>query len=164
MLNPERRSGRVFNHERFSIATYGKGLILETKATSLAPLTFYFMNDLKRAFRVNDPSNLIPENHWSALFPERQLAYPLVLRPWQDGDTIHPLGMNGRSKKLKDVMTDKKIPSLLKKKVMVLEDVRGMILWAPGVVRSDHLKLEDGEYGILLTLKEELAPFPMGLF
>ena len=38
-----------------------------------------------------------------------RLQFPLVVRPWEAGDRMVPLGMNG-SKKVSDILTDAKVP------------------------------------------------------
>lgn len=39
-----------------------------------------------------------------------RLTWPLVLRPWQAGDTLVPLGMTGH-KRVSDLLTDRKVPA-----------------------------------------------------
>ncbi|HBX66827.1 MAG TPA: hypothetical protein DEG32_11995, partial [Balneolaceae bacterium] len=48
-----------------------------------------------------------------------KLAWPLVLRTWEAGDAFHPLGMDGHQK-VSDHLTNRKIPSHLKEKALVL--------------------------------------------
>ncbi len=71
-----------------------------------------------------------------------QLRFPLSLRKWMPGDTIKPLGMNGKSKKIQDVFTNHKIPNFEKDSIYILfsgEDV----LWIPGIIRSEVAKISD---------------------
>lgn len=53
---------------------------------------------------------------------------PLTLRTWLPGDRFTPLGMEGRSKKIQDYLTDLKVSGFEKKQAMVLLS-RGEILW-----------------------------------
>ena len=48
------------------------------------------------------------------------LVFPLKLRKWQPGDKFKPFGLKGKSKKLKDFFTDKKLSRFEKDKVFVL--------------------------------------------
>ena len=48
-----------------------------------------------------------------------QLEFPLLLRPWKEGDSFVPLGMKG-SKKLSDYFIDNKYSLIQKKKSRVL--------------------------------------------
>lgn len=56
---------------------------------------------------------------------------PLVLRPWRPGDRFTPLGMRGR-KKVGDFLTDAKVPRLYRRRLPVLVDGAGTILWLVG--------------------------------
>lgn len=52
-------------------------------------------------------------------FDAEKLAFPLLLRSWQEGDKFHPLGMKG-TKKISDFLIDEKVPKNLKKRIFVL--------------------------------------------
>jgi tRNA(Ile)-lysidine synthase len=54
----------------------------------------------------------------------------VVVRSWQPGDRMAPLGMNG-SKKLHDIFVDGKIPRSERHSVPIFE-CRGQIAWLPG--------------------------------
>lgn len=66
-----------------------------------------------------------------------KVAFPLVVRTWRAGDVICPLGMNGRAKKVSDVLIDSKISISEKSAVRVVTDATGKIMWVVGL-RSDE--------------------------
>jgi len=66
-----------------------------------------------------------------AVFDMARLSAPLVLRPWQAGDRIHPRGMGGKSKKLQDFFTDSKLSREARMRVPLLASPEG-ILWVVG--------------------------------
>lgn len=66
-----------------------------------------------------------------------KVAFPLVVRTWRAGDIICPLGMNGRAKKVSDVLIDSKISISEKSAVKVVADATGKIMWVVGL-RSDE--------------------------
>lgn len=71
-----------------------------------------------------------------------QLRFPLSLRKWLPGDTIKPIGMMGKTKKIQDVFTNHKIPNFEKDSIYILfsgEDA----LWIPGIIRSEIAKISD---------------------
>lgn len=72
----------------------------------------------------------------TAWFDEELLHFPLKLRHWNKGDYFVPFGMKGK-KKLSDYFTSIKLPLTEKKKIPVLENGNGDILWVPGY-RSDE--------------------------
>jgi len=74
------------------------------------------------------------------LIDKEKIQFPLILRKWQEGDRIQPLGMKG-SKKVSDILIDRKINRADKQKVMVLES-NDEIICIPGIMLSDKVKIE----------------------
>ena len=66
-----------------------------------------------------------------AVFDMARLSLPLMLRPWQAGDRIHPRGMGGKSKKLQDLFTDLKLTRDERTRIPLLVAPEG-ILWVVG--------------------------------
>lgn len=78
----------------------------------------------------------------SAIFvDESKLAYPLVLRKWQEGDVFYPLGMKGKSKKVSKFFKDEKI-SLLDKENTWLLCSNDAIVWVIGMRADERFKVE----------------------
>ena len=69
-------------------------------------------------------------NPGDALLDAEKLKFPLILRPWQEGDKFIPLGMKG-TKLVSDYLIDAKIPRSEKEKTMVLVS-EGKIIWLVG--------------------------------
>lgn len=55
----------------------------------------------------------------TAWLDRSRLAFPLLLRPWQPGDRLQPVGMQG-SKLVSDILTDARVPRNEKEKTYVL--------------------------------------------
>jgi tRNA(Ile)-lysidine synthase len=71
------------------------------------------------------------------------IFFPLTLRNWLPGDRMKPLGMKGRSKKIKEILTDHKISGADKKSALVLIN-KGEIIWLyPANTISDTVKIKD---------------------
>jgi len=75
----------------------------------------------------------------TALMDVAKLVFPLLVRPWQPGDKIQPLGMRG-NKKISDLATDKKLNLFEKEKLRVVES-DGKIVWVPGLCISEQVKV-----------------------
>ena len=70
----------------------------------------------------------------TALFDYDQLSFPMLLRPWRQGDRFFPFGMQG-SKLVSDYLVDVKVSILDKEKIYVL--VSGdQIIWIVGMRAS----------------------------
>ena len=70
------------------------------------------------------------------------LRFPLVVRPRRPGDRMTPFGMKG-SKKLSDLMIDRKIPCSRRDAVPVFEDENGPF-WVPGVATDERTRVAAG--------------------
>ncbi|MGF1638344.1 MAG: tRNA lysidine(34) synthetase TilS [Cyclobacteriaceae bacterium] len=75
-----------------------------------------------------------------AFLDAEALIWPLIVRPWKQGDWFIPLGMQGK-KKLSDFMIDKKIPVNLKSKILIVE-TGGKIAWLAGFRIDDRFKIK----------------------
>jgi tRNA(Ile)-lysidine synthase len=78
-----------------------------------------------------------------ALFDADRFSEPLVVRVWQAGDRFFPHGMKGKSKKLQDFFTDRKIPRRTRDTVPLLVAPEG-ILWVVGMRQDERFVVRDG--------------------
>jgi tRNA(Ile)-lysidine synthase len=61
------------------------------------------------------------------------LRFPLVVRRWEDGDRIRTAS---GARKLKRVFLDARVPAPKRRRLPVLADAEGEVLWVPGVARA----------------------------
>ncbi|MCY7351776.1 MAG: tRNA lysidine(34) synthetase TilS [Cytophagaceae bacterium] len=88
--------------------------------------------DFRLRFFIQEKVQLVFENNpRQASFDADLLTFPLTLRRWQPGDWFCPLGMNGRRKKVSDLLIDTKIPRSLKARVWVLVSGESLV-WVLG--------------------------------
>ena len=59
------------------------------------------------------------------------LCGPLVLRPWQEGDRLAPLGMEGHQL-VSDILTQRKVPATARAGQWVVETGEGQLAWLAG--------------------------------
>ncbi len=81
----------------------------------------------------------IPGDPYSVKLDASKVISPLVVRPWKSGDRIVMLGMKG-SKKVGDILTDRKFPAFMRDEQLVVADQTG-IIWLVGHVIADRVKL-----------------------
>jgi tRNA(Ile)-lysidine synthase len=62
----------------------------------------------------------------------------VLVRPWEDGDRMRPVGLGG-TKKLQDLFTDRKVPRERRRSIPVLE-ADGEIAWVPGVAIGEAFR------------------------
>ncbi len=70
-----------------------------------------------------------------------QLQFPLVLRHWQAGDVFCPLGMGGRRRKMQNFLSDQKIDRISKKRLWILENGDGRIIWVVGLRMDERFRI-----------------------
>jgi tRNA(Ile)-lysidine synthase len=90
---------------------------------------------LDRDHQDNALAAAFSDNLDAAVFDAEQLELPLQVRSRQEGDRMQLFGLNG-SKKVKDILIDAKIPPSKRKKLLVITDGAGRIVWLPGIRRS----------------------------
>ncbi|NRD77485.1 tRNA lysidine(34) synthetase TilS [Bacillus sp. BRMEA1] len=71
----------------------------------------------------------------SAIFAEKSVNWPLIVRTRKQGDRMTLKGMNG-TRKLKDIFIDHKIPIHKRDTWPVITDKNGCVLWLPGLKKS----------------------------
>lgn len=81
----------------------------------------------------------------------RGLSLPLVVRNWQPGDALRPLGMRGR-KKLQDLFVDRKVERRARQRVPLVADSARRILWVVGHTVAEDFRITPATEG-MLTLK-----------
>ena len=96
-----------------------------------------------------------PASMGSALEPlSCTLPEGAVWRLWQEADFIQPLGLSGR-KKVSDALTQAKVPSPVRREVVVLalDSGPGEVLWIPGIRLSQTIALAlDADNALRWTL------------
>ena len=96
-----------------------------------------------------------PASMGSALEPlSCTLPEGAVWRLWQEADFIQPLGLSGR-KKVSDALTQAKVPSPVRREVVVLalDSGPGEVLWIPGIRLSQTIAVApDADNALRWTL------------
>ena len=77
------------------------------------------------------------------------LVFPLILRKRKAGDRFQPIGMNGKSKKIKDFLSGLKLSVPEKEKIWILESGDGKICWIPGFRIDERFKIFGGTKEII---------------
>ncbi len=73
-----------------------------------------------------------PDGKYEACFDYHSLRLPLKVRTRRPGDRISPLGMAGKSKKLKKYYNDQKIPAAERDRVLIVVSNDDEIIWVTG--------------------------------
>ena len=88
--------------------------------------------------RLSSPVDL-PGDPFAACFDREALGDSLLVRTWQPGDRLQPLGMEG-AKKLQDFFVDGKVPRAWRHRIPLLVSERG-ILWVVGYRGAEWVRV-----------------------
>lgn len=88
----------------------------------------------------NDNPQFTPD-HIGQCIDAGRLPLPLIIRPWQEGDSFHPLGAPGR-KSVADLLTQSKLPAWEKKRAHVLISDNDIVA-VLGVRIADSVKVKE---------------------
>lgn len=83
-----------------------------------------------------------------ALLDLAKVKLPFIIRNWKEGDHFQPLGMGGKTKKVKDLLRDEKVPIYEKEAVLVLESGYE-IVWVIGYRADERFKVDESTTKVL---------------
>jgi tRNA(Ile)-lysidine synthase len=106
------------------------------------------VNNLELKFAAQSKHLSFSNNNNIQQFDLNQIALPLTIRPWQQGDRMQPLGMKG-SKLISDILIDKKVPLIFKPEILILIDTNKNIIAIPGMGISEKVKIHPETTNIL---------------
>ncbi|MCE7066693.1 tRNA lysidine(34) synthetase TilS [Dyadobacter sp. CY326] len=99
--------------------------------------------------KLHDQVTTVNQNKNEVLLNEEKLIFPLRVRKWKTGDTFQPFGMNGKSKKISDLLTDLKMDRFAKDNVLVLLNGNGDVIWVVGQRLDERYQIQEDTAHIL---------------
>lgn len=84
----------------------------------------------------------LPDDENIVWLDREKMIFPLILRKRKAGDRFQPFGMGGKSKKIKDFLSNLKLSVPEKEKVWLLESGDGQICWVVGHRIDERYKIQ----------------------
>lgn len=136
------KPGKTFQTEFSELITTSEGFEFRKQAET----------SIKNKIKVNEADLVLhheevkkpetfPLPEFEIYVDKTKLIWPISLRKWKAGDRMQPLGMNNGSKKIQDVLTDKKIGGFIKSEQYVVVNGDDEIIWLVGHAVSEKFKV-----------------------
>ena len=146
--------GSIFYSQTHEAAIHQGQLIIQPKSmeTDVIIKTFNTLESLRNfegplAMAILEKKSLSHFEPHTLYLDTAKIKFPVTLRPRKNGDTYTPLGMPGKSQKIKDLLINKKLSLFEKNKVTILEDSQKIIAISPLAI-SDDVKITETTHQI----------------
>ena len=153
-------SGREFVSNSHQLVIDRQRLILEPISLPMKPMRipepgrYCYTETMHFDFR-EDSNVSISKSDLIVTLDKSKVAFPLTIRPVEEGDTFWPFGMNGH-KLVSDFLTDRKLTVFEKRRQLVITDAQGTIIWLVGLRTDERYKVDSQTRSVLrITLIKE---------
>lgn len=154
-------SGKVFHSDSYILLKDREDLILKPINQEEGPTEFVvsepkgdFILDgsyLSFSQEIIEPEFQVEKKKSIVYLDKEKLLFPLKIRQWLAGDSFCPFGMNGKRKKVSDILIDLKLNIYQKQKVNVLVNGNGEIIWVIGIRSDDRCRITDKTETIVIV-------------
>ncbi|TLV01306.1 tRNA lysidine(34) synthetase TilS [Dyadobacter luticola] len=144
-------SGSIFMSATHRLLVDRQHLIIKEKKNGIAEESYtvteiqdqILTGGVMLTFTKMDGSALknLSTDHNTLLVEERMLIFPLTIRSWQQGDKFQPFGMQGKQKKISDLLIDRKLSLFEKEEVQVLINGNDDIIWVIGYQSDERYRV-----------------------
>ncbi len=150
VLSPNQHTGHFLAYDQQRLSRTDFGYFLEDFKT---PVQIAIPHTGKYSFEefeftveeIKDTSEMHFDDPWTVYVSPSALQWPLMIRSVQPGDVFQPFGMEGKHKKIQDLMVDLKLEMFEKNRLLLLEN-NEHIVWVIGkrlderarVLADDH--------------------------
>ena len=138
-------SNHVLQYEQYKLSRTENGFYLEETRPELQfvlpkPGKYTFGNFAFTIDQVSPDAFMPDQDPWTEYVSGEALQWPLTIRNIRPGDDFQPLGMQGRTKKLQDLMVDRKLELFEKERVLLLTTGES-IVWVIGIRLDERARV-----------------------
>lgn len=153
-------SGKVFRSATHQLVKDRKHLIISALENNEASVYLINPKDTEivtQSFTLNiqhlsiEETFVLPTKPHIACIDTANLAYPLCLRRWTEGDYFYPLGMNNKKKKVSRYLIDQKLNRNEKDRTWLLSNNNDRTIWVVGHRLDERFKVTPKTKEVLLV-------------
>ena len=143
-----RRQVRPFSNSFEVLLSIPGEVTLPAQGWSLSAETAQRLDDVARDENCNG---------FSIAVQAARIALPLVVRSRRPGDRLKPAGLGGRTKKLQDVLVDKKVAKEERDSLPLVVDGNGRIVWVVGHSATEDFRVTEPSQGVIFLKARRLG-------
>ena len=136
-------------YNKIGIVEYGTFKIIENNLNKYYNLTFDKKIVLPNGKVIEIDNTTNDTSNFVIHLNSNDIKFPLHVRCKKNGDFMYIKNMNGK-KNISDIFTDAKILKEERNDYPIVTDDNDVIIWIPGVKKSDLDRKKDGKYDIIL--------------
>ena len=144
-----RRPVRPFSNSFEVLLSIPGEVTLPAQGWSLSAETAQRLDDVARDENCN--------GFYSTAVQASRIALPLVVRSRRPGDRLKPAGLGGRTKKLQDVLVDKKVAREERDSLPLVVDGNGRIVWVVGHSATEDFRVTEPSQGVIFLKARRLG-------
>lgn len=143
-INNDQQSGKSIFSEKYELTNNREEWLLfpiiqSKNIRTKIGLNESILNPVKLSCESTTPPKTFNDDINVCFLDLEKLQFPLTITKWENGDQLQPLGMKG-SKKVSDILIDKKVSIHDKRDVLVLKS-NNTIVWLIGYIINDKFKV-----------------------
>lgn len=143
-------TGRIFYSHSHKVLVDRSVFIIEeiqTSNSSQNKIVYPSLDELQKRAELSAERLPISDCNYKnaqaceTFFDAAKTNFPWLIRNWEMGDKMIPLGMKGQ-KKISDILIDNKVDNFTKEQVKVLVNANQEIIWLIGYTTSNSFKID----------------------
>ena len=149
----EAETGKIMSSSQgYDVLKDRERLIIERTLKPFNPMRIpeegMYVLDEKMRLSLHKCAAYVSKKPFVATFDAQKVVFPLTVRRVEEGDWMIPFGMRGR-KLLSDLMTDRKMTVIEKRRQLVVVDAQDVIVWAVGLRIADSVAVAETTQSVL---------------
>ena len=141
-------------NNKIFIKSYNKAWIEENKTNNPYDIILNKKVTLSNKDIIEIIDETMDHSNYVTKINSKDIKFPLHVRTKKDGDKLILKGIN-KTKKIKDIFIDEKIPITERKNWPIVTDDNDEIIWLPGLKKTKFDREKDQNYDIIIRYQKK---------